>query len=813
MATTHVVLVWSEQAEDEPWLQRARQQLATLAHAGELHLWDTRDIEPGATRASVYRAALEAAAIVVVLVSAALLADAALVDEVLGPLVERAHAGAVGLIPAHIHPTVAEEARLGPQRIALTAFKGVATPDKPLSSLSWSDAERRLADLAGHVAARLEPMPARAIPDGTPLPTSRQEIAHMSARDPRALARLTVEFTRQGDTLSVTYSQPGLGELARDERPWPRAADAILNTLDAASPSRFAAQLPEWERRWGAELFEVLFGADEGLWQRVLRRVYDIAPEQRDPTPMRGGVAVRIVTREATLAALPWRLTRWKDWRLVENEWAFMVARAHGQPGAVSTSVHAGFCVLAPEAAPESTTPRARAALDKLRQRLQHVWQPAPDGAWREARTRAGLVAALKGQRSHVLLIHAHALPAAEDVAILVDRREPERGRLVELLDGPHPKPERLRLADIEACWHEAGHRPDLVILWLHLHGDAAARLRRALASCWSDVPLVVAPALSDPDPQDDGFLSEWMGAWLQKTHGPLEALASLPPARASAATAWGWARYDDWHTAPRREKPVRPLHLQFDRRKPKAIVVGMVQDLADAQEKRVLALIGHGTPDDGVELLSEQLTEHLADRARHATTITPLRLHYAFDLAPLTVASFREHLRIALNAHGDEPDEHLLRRHAPGSAPVTRKPVLWLDWGLLSNITLVEPWALHSARLLRRSCPAEIRVVSFAALTVAAAGHMHLAEQLRAAKRQLDSAIMVHRVDLDAFDADDIYDCLITIGCPSDIADTLAAQIDAACAGVYRRAVELLARGQATDWYALLDELEAQVR
>lgn len=55
--------------------------------------------------------------------------------------------------------------------------------------------------------------------------------------------------------------------------------------FDVANAASFAAQLQACEQRWGADLFEVLFGSDDGLWQRVLRAVHAIAPGDPAPTP------------------------------------------------------------------------------------------------------------------------------------------------------------------------------------------------------------------------------------------------------------------------------------------------------------------------------------------------------------------------------------------------------------------------------------------------------------------------------------------------------------------------------------------------
>lgn len=806
MSTANVVLVWSEQAEDEPWVRRVREHLEALRFDGGLRVWDPRDIEPGALTATAYRAALEGATVAVVLVSAALLARAELVDGVLVALVERAEAG-LTLIPVHIHPTVADQRPLGRQGRRLTEFEGVGQVEASLDGLSWSDAERHLAELARRVRTHVV---------GAPLAMAPPAIAASAEtmREPPAAqqaARLIVEFERRRERLITTYARPGESALAHTERDWPRGIDALLDTLDSAHPTRFAALLREREPRWGAELFEILFGADEAVWQRVLRAVYGIAPEAPAPTPVRGGVDLRLSTREPALAALPWRLTRWRDWRLVDVHWLFTVQRSRAGALPISMSTQAGFCVLAPQAAPAGVAARPQAALEKLRRSIERIWQPVQAGVWRQTGSRAGLIATLKGQRSRVLLVHAHAVALAGEVTLLLDAQG-ARSDLVELLDDP---PERLRLDDLEACWRSAGQRPDLIVLSLHLHDNAAALLREALATRWLDVPLVVAPALAEPDWQTDAFLSAWIAAWLQAGTSPLAALTNMVPEHPLSTTLWSWAHYEDWRTAaPKPRVAPQPLHLRFDRKKPKAAVVGLVQDLAEFPEQRVMVLIGQGSADDAVELLSEQFTQHLRDRAGHAIVVKHLRLNHAFDGSAPSVDALREHLRLALDAHDGETEAQLLWRYVPTSAPEALRRVLWLDWGVLTGEAQIETWSRGSARVLRRACPPELRVVSFAALALPGIDGRQLARRTHALERELrDDTIMVRSVDLDEFSAGDIRQCLLTTECPRELASPLAELVYERSAGQYRTAVAWLESGQPDRWHDLLDELEAHAR
>jgi hypothetical protein len=213
MSTANVVLVWSEKAEDEPWLRRVRQHLESLGLDGTLRVLDAHEVAPGAVTAAVQRATLDEATVAVVLVSAALLARPDLVRDMLDPLVDRATDGLV-LIPVHIHPTVAEQKPLGRRGVPLTGYEGIGAVDAALDGLSWGDAERKVTELARRVRACVVGAPAVAMPSSSATVTT---VASGPQVAPSA-ARLVVEFERRDTRLITRYSRPGESALEHSER-------------------------------------------------------------------------------------------------------------------------------------------------------------------------------------------------------------------------------------------------------------------------------------------------------------------------------------------------------------------------------------------------------------------------------------------------------------------------------------------------------------------------------------------------------------------------------------------------------------------
>ncbi len=735
MTGARIILVWSEQEHDRGWIDRLKDHLRPFEQGAGLNWWDADRIDAGDDREATYQQAMQAARVAVVMVTAKLLATDHLAKGLLGPLVDRAQAGTLTLLPVYLMPTVVDEVRMGRLGLPLTTFEGIGRHDKPLATLDWSTAERQLVELAKRLH-RLTAVPG--LPGAHPAPETPASSTHRLAIASDPATELTIELRRQGASLVAEYYGPAASALSRIERPWSEVAhvEAITTILDTAGPRALAAQLGRLSETWGLWLFDLLFGPEE-QWQPLLRAIVQ-RPEGTSPGPLAASLAVRICTHDPILASLPWRLTRWKQWRLAAEGWTFVVTGARTAQWSVSVPAPAHVCILAPQTAPHGRTARPPEHVEALRGLLAQAWHDQDRKFSLVATTRKQLTYALRGNDLSLLYIYAHVVPA--------------QGKPALLIAGPAGEGDMLPLHELAGELQALRRPPDVVYFDLDGTGLDPGALRAPMGSDWSRLPLVVYPRLMEPSADAGRHALQWLSAWLAHPGHPvdpsrpvdsghpvdaLHKLAAHDHAGVEAATtvvvsnlrSWSSQRFD-----PQSHPPA--IHLEFDRGEPKGTVLKELGPLVRRSDRRVLVLVAYAAPGNRLELLSETLATYLDSEAQHYATL--LRHKVEFPLALDDLATTLPHqLREALDHQPDESDKAMLQRTVPLSLADPQTPVLWLDWGTFGDpphhqrklgLNSLRNWMDYCVGHLAAACPSRVRVVSFLAVEADPAKHAKLA-------------------------------------------------------------------------------------
>jgi hypothetical protein len=140
----HVFVSYSR--ADAAWLQRLRVHLRPVARQHDIEFWDDSRISPGQDWRDEIEKALAAARVAILLVSADFLASEFIVNNELPPLLHRASRGGVLVLPVIVGPCLWSEDE------DLSRYQSVNRPDRPLSGMSFNDAEGTLVSLGRSVA-------------------------------------------------------------------------------------------------------------------------------------------------------------------------------------------------------------------------------------------------------------------------------------------------------------------------------------------------------------------------------------------------------------------------------------------------------------------------------------------------------------------------------------------------------------------------------------------------------------------------------------------------------------------------------------
>ncbi len=130
--------------DDEDWIKKLRLHLKPLARKAGVEVWDSSMIEVGARSLEALNEGLARARVVVLLVTASLLADDEFAEGRLAELVGRAEADSIEILSliASASPLAATE---------LGVYKPLNDPRVPLDSLSPAEQNKRLLAIAGQI--------------------------------------------------------------------------------------------------------------------------------------------------------------------------------------------------------------------------------------------------------------------------------------------------------------------------------------------------------------------------------------------------------------------------------------------------------------------------------------------------------------------------------------------------------------------------------------------------------------------------------------------------------------------------------------
>lgn len=798
MPGTKVFVSYSH--EDADQLVELWKFLEPLRREGLVEAWADTRLQGGDAWAAEIDAALDAAGAAVLLISQAFLASEFIAEREIPRLLERSAQGRLTILPVFLSPADVEDT-------PLARLQGYGTPKRPLSDMSWSDQQRQYAKLAKRLRSLPGGSSASALPDIRPASPIRSPSPPPSSTREHGL---TVLLERSGDILSIHYRLRG-GDLATTgSLPWGDVSaplEEAVRVIDTGGEPDL--------RRWlqgtgcGRALGRILLGGPE-RWGPLLRSVYG-RPEGT-PTPIFAPVRLRIATTDALLASLPWRLSSWEGRSLVEAGWTIETTDAMEPLHDESTTAPAGFLAVLPQSAPDPGHEKA------LRELLAKVWPTEREpGYFRAVRTREQLANALKGMRPHILYVYGQG--------------EVRGGRSELLLDGPGGT-ERLALTALPRLFEGAGHRP--AVVYFNTAGLVSAQAPSAGSLLGGTVPLVLWRRLPEWTAESTALALDWLGRWLGRGEEPVTALHEaarerdpLETATLGITTAYRSWRTEIFHRAPGPRDPLR----QLDRDHQKALVRKHLGELVGSDTRRVMALLAYGGKGCSIESMAEQLRFDLESALDHEISWLHLQFPVDRDLDRLR-RNLEEELALQLGAEPGERIEHLLRRHAPRTVKPGQRPVLWLTWGSFGRHEPPSPpihqppldagqlgaWLRFSAEFLGTRCPADLRVVSFAALESETAQHARLTRALDEHRRQpwcrrrdfrlsvLPPLGEVAEEDLLLFLEDPKNS-----SCDPHIQPEVAQRIITRTGGEFVATVRLLEEGERGSWYDLLQRLQTE--
>ncbi len=134
--------------EDEVWLDRLMLMLKPFLAKTGLNIWSNKSIEAGETIESEIQTALESAKVAVLLVSAEFLADDSTWKRELPYCIEAAHKDELELLWIPVRASAYQDTEL-------VEFRAVHNPERPLNSLSESDKDQALLDIAERIKTAL----------------------------------------------------------------------------------------------------------------------------------------------------------------------------------------------------------------------------------------------------------------------------------------------------------------------------------------------------------------------------------------------------------------------------------------------------------------------------------------------------------------------------------------------------------------------------------------------------------------------------------------------------------------------------------
>lgn len=806
---------------DEKALEQIQRFLRPLERDGLLATWADTRLEGGEDWRQEIEQALAEATVAVLLISQDFLNSKFITEEEVPRILAREAAGKMTIIPVFLSPSLVEEVEFpdphtsGQGKLLLTKFQGYGKPNQPLSDLEWSARERIYYDLS----RRLRTLFAAETAEASSHATAAVPGLTVTAAPTQAY-ELTVQLEEREETLLVTYLLPGAEPLASASLSWadlkPRI-DSIHQTLDIATNRMLLPQLGGSQNGWGEALFTLLFPQQE-MQERIFRAVFGRSVGPR-PTPIFGGVRLRILAEDARLSGLPWRLTSWKGQLLLDAGWSFTTTQTADPVEDHLTTAPCNVLIVAPRTSVYGGGPHDPEHAQAVRDVLNKAWTTGRDpGYVQVARTRAQLEEGLRGLRPHILYIYGSGIVAG--------------GRPSLLLEGPHGA-ELLALAELGQLFAIVGGNP--AVVYLNIEGLNYAAEGGPFYTpdqiLGAQVPLLLWRRRHEWSTDSTTMALLWLHRWLGQGEDPIVAFHQVQrgifPPSCEASTVAIHSNFRAWRTSvyqasPQRHRP----SLRLDRDHQKSLVRKHLEELVRSGSRRVMALVPYATPGNSIPSLSGQLRHDLDLSLSHLTEIAWVRLQFPEGRANLR-RDLEEELKLQLGARPKELVSDLLRRHTPKAVGPGKKPVLWLDWGTFGAASSLQPelegvhleaWLRFSSEFLGAHCPEDLRIVSYAALEIPDSKFEDLAHTLKEQRRQPWCRTPAFRLSelppLGKVGEADLLDFLedpSSSSCDPGIQAEVAERIIAKTGGTFEETVALLQEAESGSWYNLLAQLRRE--
>lgn len=566
------------------------------------------------------------------------------------------------------------------------------------------------------------------------------------------------------------------------------------------------------EQGIGRLLYQLLF-PDALVERRVLAYLLDAEDPTLEQSPIRQPIRVRILTSDAKLIALPWRLVCWKGNLLADYGWTLEVTPELVGKHQVRLSLLSRILVIAPKPAslPSLGTD---GHLEALRARIKAT---LPDQAEPEY-----------FKTVHTAKELGDALQARFDVVYYFGHGSLEGGQVcLRLGDGKDPA-SLLTMADLGKRLMLADQPPDFLLINACLGGAGGGQSAGHLLS--TRVPLVVCHLT----PAYGNFAGPWairlLAGMLLDRDDPVMLLHRRDPTCAAQSLRdFQWAMpaifssTRSWEAPPLigRRTPGNPLRL--DRTIARAQVVDLVQVLIEGRKRRVEALVAYAADQSLIERFSWQATDYLL--RRRVGAMYPINLRFPTDRQELG-KSLSEDVLLQIG----RPKETLgqaLRRHAP-KLRTAGKPVLWLNFGVCGDGEAQEkltPAQLHEwlkwcSEVLahEHNCGEELRIVAYLALRVEPSKQAFLHSKVEEEKVTFNSERLrifllpplpkVEKGDLKDFLSDpDLSSCADNATTIKDATELIYLDTQ----GHYEPAVEHIRWAEQHGWQSLIDKLKAK--
>jgi hypothetical protein len=218
---------------DQVWLQRIKVHLRSLERDHGIAIWQDTNLRGGQRWRQEIDQALAKAKVAILLVSPDFLASDFIHENELPPLLEAAEQEGLVILPIIISACAFH-------RSQLSEFQAINTPDTPLDSLTPSEVNKALVKLFTRVdelfaaagPAATKPVDTTSVKVPTAVLTPSQPALSLpETPSPAAPLALLVKADGQWETIAVTFSQIGGGELSLTLQPATPLQRAFLTSL------------------------------------------------------------------------------------------------------------------------------------------------------------------------------------------------------------------------------------------------------------------------------------------------------------------------------------------------------------------------------------------------------------------------------------------------------------------------------------------------------------------------------------------------------------------------------------------------------